>query len=118
MNMKRIARVALPILAAASLFAFAAPPIYPGAKPVDELNDAMKKVGQDNMAYNTFDPFEKVYAFYKGKGTEVQGRRAPRASEKFASFKFDEAGYGVAISWKEDSKSKGTIIHIAKIPGR
>jgi hypothetical protein len=117
MKLKRAALL-LPLFAAVYVFAFAAPPIYPGAKPVDEYNQEMKKAGQDNMAYNTFDPYEKVYEFYKSKGTEVQTRRPPRASEKFASFKFNDAGYGVAISWKEDSKSKGTVIHIAKIPGR
>jgi hypothetical protein len=115
MKMKRAAW--LPLFAICA-FAFAAPPIYPGAKPVADYNDSMKKAGQDNMAYNTFDAYEKVYEFYKSKGTEIQSRRPQRAGEKFSSFKFEDASYGVAISWKEDSKSKGTIIHIAKVPGR
>jgi hypothetical protein len=116
MTMKAAACL-LPVFAAAYLFAFAAPPVYPGAKAIDELNEASKKAGQDVMAYNTFDAFEKVYDFYKTKGTEVQSRHPSRANEKFAAFKFQE-GYSVAISWKEDSKSRGTIVHIGRAPGR
>jgi DNA phosphorothioation-dependent restriction protein DptG len=117
MKMKTAAGL-LPLFAAAYLFAFAAPPVYPVAKAVDELNEASKKAGQNAVAYNTFDPFEKVYDFYKSKGTEVQSHRVPRASEKYAAFKFPDTGYSVVISWKEDSKSKGTIIHIGSAPGR
>ncbi len=115
--MKILAR-SLPLFAAAYLFAFAAPPVYPGAKAVDELNEASKKAGQDAMAYSSVDSFEKVYEFYKSKGTEVQSRRPPRASEKYAAFRFPEGGYSVVISWKESSKSNGTIIHIGRGPGR
>lgn len=115
--MNTLARL-LPVFAAGYLFAFAAPPVYPGAKAVDELNEASKKAGQDAMAYNTFDAFEKVYEFYKGKGTEIQNRRVPRASEKYAAFRFPEGGYSVVISWKESAKSNGTIIHIGRAPGR
>jgi hypothetical protein len=113
MKMKK-AVLLLPLFAAGLVFAFAAPPVYPGAKAVDELNDAAKKAGQDSMSYNTLDPFEKVYEFYKSKGTEVQGAHRDSPREKFALVRFKESGYGVAISWKEDSKSKGTIIHVGK----
>jgi hypothetical protein len=101
-------------LFAVYVFAAAAPPVYPGAKAVAELNEAAKKAGQDSMAYSTPDPFESVYEFYKSKGAEVERahRVSPRA--KFALIRFNESGYGVAISWKEDSKSKGTVIHIGK----
>jgi hypothetical protein len=111
--MKR-ALFVLPLLAAGYLFAFAAPPVYPGAKAVDELNDAAKKAGQNTMAYNTPDSFEKVYEFFKSKGTEEQ--RAHRVSdrEKSAIILFKDDGYTVAISWKESSKSNGTVIHVAK----
>ena len=113
MKIKRAALL-LPLFAAVCVFAFAAPPVYPGAKAVNELNEAAKKAGQDTMSYNTLDPFEKVYEFYKSKGTDVPRahRVSPRA--KFALVKFNETGYGVSISWKEDSSSKGTIIHIGK----
>jgi hypothetical protein len=104
----------LPLFAAVCAFAFSAPPVYPGAKAVDELNEASKKAGQDTMAYNTSDAFEKVYEFYKSKGTEVQGAHKTSPREKFALIMFKETGYGVAIGWKEDSKSDGTIIHIAR----
>jgi hypothetical protein len=115
MNIKR---VALPSLFAAICLAFAAPPVYPGAKPIDELNDAAKKAGQNTMAYQTPDSFEKVSEFYKGKGgSETQGRHSNRAGEKFVTFRFPE-GYAVAISWKEDSKKNGTIIHIGQGGGR
>jgi hypothetical protein len=108
-----------PLLAAAFVFAFAAPPVYPGAKAVDELNEAAQKAGQDTMAYNTFDSFEKVYEFYKTKGTERDRAHRISAREKSAMIMFRDAGYTVAISWKEDSKSKGTIIHVAKgVPAR
>lgn len=113
MKMKR-AVLLLPLFAAVYVFAFAAPPVYPGAKAVDELNEAAKKAGQDSMAYNTLDPFEKVYEFYKSKGTEAQRAHRVSPREKFALVMFKETGYGVAISWKEDSKSRGTIIHIGK----
>jgi hypothetical protein len=115
MNITRAA-LAIPIFAVC-VFAFAAPPVYPGAKTVDELNDATKKAGQNSMAYNTFDSFEKVYEFYKSKGTEVEARHPPRHGEKFASFKFSD-GYAVSISWKENSKSHGTVFFIAKAPRR
>jgi hypothetical protein len=93
-----------------------APPVYPGAKAVDELNAASKKGGQNAMAYNTFDPFEKVYDFYKTKDTEVQSHRPPRASEKYAAFRFPDTGYTVVLSWKESTKSNGTIIHMGSAP--
>ena len=95
-------------------FAFAAPPVYPGAKAVDELNKAAKIAGQDTMAYNTQDPFEKVYEFYKSRGTDVVGAHRTSSQEKFAMVRFKDSGYAVAISWDEDSKDKGTIIHIGK----
>ena len=102
----------LTLVAATYLLAFAAPPVYPGAKPIDELNDASKKAGRPNvLAYNTFDSFEKVYEFYKAKGTERVHKVTTR--EKFAMIMFPE-GYSVAIGWHEDSKDKGTTIHISK----
>jgi hypothetical protein len=123
MKLKRAVRLfpllILPLLAAAYLFAFAAPPVYPGAKPVDALNQAAKTAGQDTTAYNTPDAFEKVYDFYKSKGTEEQ--RAHRASprEKFAMIMFKDTGYTVAIGWKESAKAEGTVIHVAKgVPAR
>jgi hypothetical protein len=115
MRIKTAARL-LPVFLAAYLFAFAAPPVYPGAKAVDELNAASKKAGQNAMAYNTFDPFEKVYDFYKTKGTEAQSHRPPRTSEKYAAFRFPDTGYMVVLSWKESAKSNGTIIHIGSAP--
>jgi len=110
----RKALLLLSMVTAVSVFAFAAPPVYPGAKAVDELNDAAKKAGQSTMAYSTPDPFQKVYEFYKSKGTEVERAHRDSAREKFALVRFKETGFGVAISWKEDSKSNGTIIHIGK----
>jgi hypothetical protein len=107
----------LSLLAAICALGFAAPPVYPGAKLVDELNDALKKSGQDSTAYQTMDPFEKVYDFYKSKGSEVQARRPPRAGEKMANFKFNETGYAVSLIWRQDSKH-GTVFYIAKMPGR
>lgn len=106
----------LSLIAAACLFAFAAPPVYPGAKPIDALNDASKKAGRPNvLAYNTFDSFEKVYGFYKAKGTERVHKVS--AEEKFAMIMFPE-GYTVAIGWHEDSKENGTTIHISKGGGQ
>jgi hypothetical protein len=110
----KTALLLLAVCAAVVGLAVTAPPVYPGAKPVDELNNAAKKAGQDTMAYNTQDSFEKVYEFYKSKGTDVEKAHRVSAREKFAMVKFNESGYAVVISWKEDSKSKGTIIHIAK----
>jgi hypothetical protein len=104
----------LALLGAAYLFAFAAPPIYPGAKAVDELNEAAKKAGQNTMAYNTPDSFEKVYEFFKAKGTEEQRAHRVSARGKFAMIVFKDTGYTVAISWKEDAKANGTVIHVAK----
>jgi hypothetical protein len=107
----------LPLIAATYLFAFAAPPVYPGAKAVDELNEAAKKAGQDTMAYNTPDSFEQVYEFFKSKGTEEQRAHRVSAREKFGMFK--DAGYTVTIGWKESAKSNGTVIHVAKgVPAR
>jgi hypothetical protein len=112
MKIKRAVRL-LPFFATVYLFAFSAPPVYPGAKPIDLLNQSAKAAGQDTMAYNTPDSFEKVYEFYKTKGTEVQRAHRVSPKSKFALIK-DEAGYGIAISWKEDSKADGTVIHIGK----
>lgn len=115
MTIKRaISTLSLFVAAYMFAFAFAGPPVYPGAKAVDELNDAAKKAGQNTTAYNTLDSFEKVYEFYKTKGTEEQRAHRVGPREKFALVNFKDSGYGVAISWKEDSKSKGTIIHIGK----
>ncbi len=111
--MKMTARL-LPILAAAYLFAFAAPPVYPGAKPVDQLNDASKKAGRDDVAYNTMDSFEKVCEFYGSKGDENQRAHRAGPKEKSAMFMLKDTGYVVMIAWKESSKSNGTVIHIAK----
>ena len=111
--MKRVALL-LPLFAAAYLFAFAAPPVYPGAKLVDELNQALKKSGQESTAYNTMDAYEKVYDFYQSKGGELRRGRPARAGEKMATFQFKESGYAVNIIWKEDSKSKGTVFYIAR----
>lgn len=109
----------LPLFSAMYLFAFAAPPVYPGAKAVDELNEAAKKAGQNTMAYNTPDSFEKVYEFFKSKGTEEQRAHRVSARGKFAMIRFNDDGYTVAISWKEDAKSNGTFIHVAKgVPTR
>jgi hypothetical protein len=113
--MKSAARL-LPLFATAYLFAFAAPPLYPGAKAVDELNQATKSAGQNGVSYNTFDPFEKVYAFYKSKGTEVQTHHTARAREKYAAFQFKEDGYAVTIVWKDDAKNSGTLIYVGKNP--
>ena len=104
----------LPLLAATYLFAFAAPPVYPGAKAIDELNEAAKKSGQTTMAYNTADSFEQVYEFFKSKGTEEQRSHRVSPVEKFAMIMFKDEGYTVAISWKENAKSNGTVIHVAK----
>jgi len=112
-KMKRFVLL-LPLFAAVYLFAFATPPVYPGAKAVDELNVAAKVAGQNTVAYNTADPFEKVYEFYKAKGTDVPRAHRAGPREKFAMVMFNDTGYRVAISWKEDSKDKGTIIHIGK----
>ena len=113
MKMKTVVLL-LALFAAVVAFAFAAPPIYPGAKAVDELNKAAKIAGQDTMAYNTLDPFEKVYEFYKSRGTDVERAHRTSPREKFAMVRFQDSGYAVAISWKEDSKDKGTIIHIGR----
>lgn len=113
MQIKKAALL-FPIFAAVCAFAFAAPPIYPGAKAVDELNEASKKAGTGVTSYNTMDPYQKVFDFYKNAGTEVQGRRQPRPKEKFASFKFAGSADGVTIVWKEDSKEHGTIIHVSR----
>ena len=112
MKMKRAALL-LPLFAAVYLSAFAAPPVYPGAKPVDELNRELKKAGQDSTAYNTMDAYEKVYDFYLAKGGELRRGRPARAGEKMATLQFKESGYAVNIIWKEDSKSKGTVFYIA-----
>lgn len=115
--MKR-AVLLLPLLAATYLFAFAAPPVYPGAKAIDELNDAAKKAGQNTMAYSTPDSFEKVYEFFKSKGTEEQRAHRISARSKFAMIMFKDTGYTVAIGWKENSTS-GTVIHVASgVPAR
>ena len=111
--MKTLARI-LPIFAAAYLFAFAAPPIYPGAQPVAQLNDAYQKAGRDTMAYNTADSFDKVFDFYNSKGTEVQRAHRAGPKEKSALFMFKETGYGVMVGWKESSKDKGTVIQMGK----
>ena len=113
MKMKK-AVLLLPLFAAVYALAFAAPPVYPGAKAVDELNEAAKTAGQETMAYNTHDPFERVYEFYKSKGTEVQKAHRDNPREKFALIMFSDTGYGVAIGWKEDSKSNGTVIHVSR----
>jgi hypothetical protein len=115
MRMKKLILWA-PLLAAC-LLAFAGPPVYPGAKPVDALNEASKKAGRPNvLAYNTFDSFEKVYEFYKTKG--VERVHNVNAQEKFAMIVFKESGYTVAIGWHEDSKESGTVIHISKGGGQ
>jgi hypothetical protein len=106
----------LTLLGAVCAFAFAAPPVYPGAKAMDELNAASKKAGQNAMAYSTPDSFEKVYEFYKKSGTEVH--TSQKATEKNASFRYRDTGYGVTIVWKADSSVKGTTIHIGGPPGR
>ena len=109
----------LPLLAATYLFAFAAPPVYPGAKAVEELNEAAKKAGQNTMAYNTPDSFEKVYEFFKSKGTEEQRAHRVKPGEKFVMIMFKDTGYTVAIGWKESAESDGTVIHVAKgVPAR
>ena len=108
----------LPLFAATYLFAFSVPPVYPGAKAVDELNEAAKKAGQNTMAYNTPDSFENVYEFFRSKGTEEQRAHRVGAREKFAMIMFKDAGYTVTISWKESAKSNGTIIHVANAPAR
>jgi hypothetical protein len=113
MQIKRAA-ILFPIFAAVCAFAFSAPPVYPGAKAVDELNDASKKAGTGVTSYNTMDTYEKVFEFYKNSGTEVQSRRPARQKEKFASFKFAGSDLGVTIVWKEDSKEHGTIIHVSR----
>jgi hypothetical protein len=104
----------LPLMAVAYMFGFAAPPVYPGAKPVDGLNQAAKTAGQNTTAYSTPDAFEKVYEFYKSKGTEEQRAHRVSASEKFAMITFKDTGYTVAISWHENSKANGTVIHVAQ----
>ncbi len=111
--MKRVGFL-LPLLTATYLFAFATPPVYPGAKAVDQLNEAAKKAGQNTMAYKTLDSFEKVYDFYKSKGTEEQRAHRISAREKFAMIVFKDDGYTVTMSWKEDAKSSGTVIHVAE----
>jgi hypothetical protein len=109
-----LAALVLPLLAAPYVFAFVAPPVYPGAKPVGELDQAAKTARQDTAAYNTPDAFEKVYDFYKSKGTEEQRAHRVSPREKFAMITFKDTGYTVAISWKESAKSNGTVIHVAK----
>ncbi len=113
MKLKR-AVLLLPLLTAAYVFAFAEPAVYPGAKPVGALNDAAKTAGQNTTAYNTPDAFEKVYDFYKSKGTEEQRAHRVSPREKFAMIIFKDTGYTVAIGWKESAKSDGTVIHVAK----
>jgi hypothetical protein len=116
MQMKKVI-LGLPLIAAVCVFAFAAPPVYPGAKSVDALNEASKKAGRPNvLAYNTFDSFEKVYEFYKSKGIERVHNVTAR--EKFALIMFKDSGYSVAIGWDEESKDKGTTIHISKGSGQ
>ena len=105
-------------MAAAYVFAFAAPPVYPGAKPVAELNQAAKTAGQNTTAYNTADAFEKVYDFYRVKDEEQRAHRV-KPGEKFAMIMFKDTGYTVAIGWKESANPDGTVIHVAKgVPAR
>jgi hypothetical protein len=105
----------LPLVTAVYLLAFSAPPLYPGAKEVDELNRATQKAGQDAVSYTTLDPFEKVYDFYKSKGTEVQTHRQLRAGEKYAAFQFKEQEYAVTIFFRAADKH-GTLIYVGKNP--
>ena len=73
MKMKRAALL-LPLFAAVYALAFAAPPVYPGAKAVDELNEAARKAGQETMAYNTLDPLKRSMSSTKAKAPRSQRR--------------------------------------------
>jgi hypothetical protein len=114
MKMKTMALV-LALFSAGYVFAFAGPPVYPGAKAIAELNDAAKKAGRDDLSYNTLDSFERVFEFYNSKGSENEKAHRVTPKTKSAMIMFKDSGYAVFISWREeDSKSKGTIIHIGK----
>jgi hypothetical protein len=59
------------------------------------------------MAYNTPDSFEKVYEFFRSKGTDEQRAHRVKPGEKFAMIMFQDTGYTVTIGWKESAKSDG-----------
>lgn len=82
--MKRAAILALLISFALSTVIFAAEfKPYPGlkidARATREATEILKKAGMTGKAaiYTTGDPFEKVYAFYKGTAKEYKMPRMP-----------------------------------------
>ena len=75
MKMKTTALV-LALFSAGYVFAFAGPPVYPGAKAIAELNDAAKKAGRDDLSYNTLDSFERVFNFITARALRTKRRTA------------------------------------------
>jgi hypothetical protein len=107
----------LPLLAATYLFAFAAPAIYPAAR---RLRNSKKQRRRGPGHNGLQHPIRlRIYAFFESTGTEQQRAHRVSAREKSAMIMFKDSGYTVAIRWKENAKSDGTVIHVAmRLPRR
>ena len=104
------------LLAIPSLAVCAADPVlYPGAELDKELTDVFRKTGAfHKTAYTSADSFEKVCAFYRKMGTEIDSVKLTRGERKRAGFKLHRQGFQVTVAFPRPGAGRRTSITIAR----
>ncbi len=109
-----ICLLALPALSALAVGA-ADPVLYPGAELDKELTDVFRKTGAfHKTAYTSPDSFEKVCAFYRKMGTEIDSAKLTAGERKRAGFKLHKQGFQVTVAYPRPGAAKRTSITIAR----
>ncbi|MEP7066382.1 MAG: hypothetical protein ABI889_10145 [Gemmatimonadota bacterium] len=95
------------LVAAIAALSFAAVPVYPGAtSDAAASKEASKDPKYPAKVYVTPDSYDKVVAFYKGKGAQQSEAISVgnTAKQKMAMFSVGDSS--IAINWPADVKDK------------
>ncbi len=91
------------------------PVLYPGAELDKELTDVYRKTGAfHKTAYTSPDSFEKVCAFYRKMGTEIDSAKLTTGERKRTAFKLHRQGFQATIAFPRPGYGKRTSITIAR----
>ena len=108
-------RLAALLSMSALVLCAADPVLYPGAELDREFTDVYRKTGAvHKTAYTTADSFEKVCAFYRKMGTEIDSAKLTTGERKRAAFKLHRQGFQVTVAFPRPGYAKKTSITIAR----
>lgn len=101
------------VVTAVAALAFAAVPVYPGAKmDVDGMKaDRVRSPQRTDTAYITPDSYEKVVAFYRSQKGSQESKAISignDATQKMAMFSIGD--YSIGINWPADVYVNGKVV--------